>query len=44
MGNPARQQGRKIPVYTRGEKILRFSTEITVYLGNGTIYAHGLKF
>ena len=27
------QQGHKIH---RGEKILRFSTEITVYLGNGT--------
>ena len=26
---------------TRGGKNLRFSTEISVYLGNGTRYAHG---
>ena len=33
-GTPSGTQNR------RGGKILRFSTEITVYLGNGTRYAH----
>jgi len=32
------QRGRKI---RRGGKILRFSIEVAVYLGNGTKQAHG---